>query len=309
MVLMAWDVGPGDAVFVPGFTFCATAEAVVLAGATPVFCDVDEDSFTLDPQSLAEAIAIAQENGLLPRAVIPVDLFGHPADHQAIEQLARTYDLLILDDAAQGFGATINGNRLGGLGDACATSFFPAKPLGCYGDGGAILTNDAVLAETLLAIRIHGQVENKEKKRVEHQMIGLTGRLDTIQAAILLEKLKIFPDELEARARIAESYRTHLSDYVKTPRQRHDITSAWAQYTVRHPNRDELRTKLLQAGIPTAVHYVMPLHRQPAYAQFPAAGSLPRCETLSREVLSLPMHPYIDETLMHRIVRAVKDAC
>lgn len=308
MVLMAWGIGQGDAVFVPSFTFCATAEAVVLVGATPVFCDVDAQDFTLSPQSLKRAIVKAREEGLKPRAVIPVDLFGHPADFASLTAIARENNLLVLDDAAQAFGATHHGVNVGALGDASATSFFPAKPLGCYGDGGAIFTHDAGLAEKLVSIRIHGQIENKAQARIEHVRIGLTGRLDTLQAAILLEKLKIFPAELEARDKISRHYAQALGLHVQVPQVRAGLSSAWAQYTIRLPKRDAVRAKLAKAGIPTAVYYALPLHRQPAYAPFPQADGLKITDELSLDVLSLPMHPYLTTDVIGRITDALSAA-
>src|SRR3954452_23904843 len=227
MVLMAKGLGPGDAVLCPSFTFCATGEAVALTGATPVFVDVDEATFNMDAGSLKRGIATARERGLKPVAVIPVDLFGQSADHDAIGEIAEAEGLFVLDDAAQGFGASYKGRRLGTFGLATATSFFPAKPLGCFGDGGAIFTDDADLAETLRSIRVHGQGSDK----YDNIRIGLTARLDTMQAAILIEKLKIFEDEIAARNTVAERYARGLSDVVAVPHVVAGCTSVWAQYT------------------------------------------------------------------------------
>src|SRR5882672_11114807 len=228
MVLMAKGVGRGDAVLCPSFTFCATGEAVALAGATPVFVDVDEASFNIDVNSLRHGIATARKLGLTPRAVMPVDLFGQSADHDAIGAVAEAEGLFVLDDAAQAFGASYKGRRLGTFGLVTATSFFPAKPLGCYGDGGAIFTDDAELAETLRSVRVHGQGSDK----YDNVRLGLTGRLDTVQAAILIEKLKIFEDEIAARNRVADRYAAGLSDLVKTPTVLEGGVSVWAQYTI-----------------------------------------------------------------------------
>ena len=231
MVLMAKNVGPGDAVLCPSFTFCATGEVVALVGATPVFVDVDEATFNMDVNSLQRGIATARQRGLKPRAVIPVDLFGQSADHDAIGAVAEAEGLFVLDDAAQGFGASYKGRRLGAFGLATATSFFPAKPLGCFGDGGAIFTDDDKLAETLRSIRVHGQGSDK----YDNVRLGLTGRLDTIQAAVLIEKLKIFEDEIAARNQVAERYARGLGNLVTVPRLASGCTSVWAQYTIRLP--------------------------------------------------------------------------
>src|SRR6266403_2638677 len=231
MVLMAKGVGRGDAVLCPSFTFCATGEAVALTGATPVFVDVDETTFNMDANSLKGGIATAIRLGLKPRAVIPVDLFGQSADHDAIGRIAEAEGLFVLDDAAQAFGASYKGRRLGSFGLATATSFFPAKPLGCFGDGGAIFTDDAKLAATLRSIRVHGQGSDK----YDNVRLGLTARLDTMQAAILIEKLKIFDDEIRARNIVARRYSESLEDIVKVPHIADGNTSVWAQYTIRLP--------------------------------------------------------------------------
>ena len=308
MVLMAKGVGRGDAVFCPSFTFCATGEAVALAGATPVFVDVDEATFNMEVNSLKRGIATARRLGLKPKAVMPVDLFGQSADHDAIAAFAEAEGLFILDDAAQAFGASYKGRRLGTLGLATATSFFPAKPLGCYGDGGAIFTDDAQLAETLRSIRVHGQGSDK----YDNVRLGLTGRLDTIQAAVLLEKLKIFDDEIAARNKVAERYGRGLGNAVTVPRIADGSTSIWAQYTIRLPegiDRDGFAATLKAQGIPTAIYYVKSMHQQTAYRDFPVAdGGLPACENLSRDVISLPMHAYLDEPTQERVIKAVRGA-
>jgi dTDP-4-amino-4,6-dideoxygalactose transaminase len=307
LTLMAKEIGPGDAVFCPSFTFCATAEAAALVGATPVFVDVHADSFNIDAESLKKAIATAKKGGLKPKAVIPVDLFGLAADHDAVDAVAKAEGLFVLDDAAQGFGAAYKGRKLGTLGHATATSFFPAKPLGCYGDGGAVLTDDAQLLERLKSLRVHGHGKDK----YDNIHIGMTARLDTIQAAILLEKLKIFADEIAARDRIAQRYNAMLADAATVPQVADGYTSVWAQYTIRLApgKRDPLAAALKAKGIPTAVYYPIPLHRQVAYKKYPAAaGGLPVTDQLCDEVISLPMHAYLDETTQDRIVRSVRDA-
>jgi dTDP-4-amino-4,6-dideoxygalactose transaminase len=308
MVLMAKGVGRGDAVFCPSFTFCATGEAVALTGAVPVFVDVDEATFNMEVNSLKRGIATARERGLTPKAVMPVDLFGQSADHDAIAAVAEAEGLFVLDDAAQAFGASYKGRRLGTFGLATATSFFPAKPLGCYGDGGAIFTDDAALAETLRSIRVHGQGSDK----YDNVRLGLTGRLDTMQAAILLEKLKIFEDEIAARNQVAERYARGLGNVVSVPRLASGCTSIWAQYTIRLPercDRDGFAAALKAQGIPTAIYYPKSMHQQTAYRDFPVAdGGLPASERLSDDVISLPMHAYLDEPTQERIIRAVRDA-
>jgi dTDP-4-amino-4,6-dideoxygalactose transaminase len=308
MVLMAKGVGRGDAVLCPSFTFCATGEVVALLGATPVFVDVDEATFNIDPVSLRNGIAVAKKQGLKPRAVIPVDLFGQPADHDAIGAIAEAEGMFVLDDAAQAFGASYKGRRLGRSGLATATSFFPAKPLGCFGDGGAIFTDDARLAETLRSVRVHGQGSDK----YDNVRIGLTARLDTMQAAILIEKLKIFEDEIAARDQVAERYAQGLGNVVSVPRVASDRTSVWAQYTIRLPkgsDREGFAAALKAQGIPTAIYYPKSIHQQTAYRDFPIAdGGLPVSESLSREVISLPMHAYLDAAMQERIIKAVRDA-
>ena len=307
MVLLAKGIGPGDAVICPSFTFCATGEVVALLGAVPVFADVDDETFNIDITSLNSAIAVARKAGLKPKAIIPVDLFGQPADHNAIAEVARAENLFVLDDAAQSFGATYKGKQLGTFGLATATSFFPAKPLGCYGDGGAIFTDDAEFANILRSVRVHGQGSDK----YDNVRLGLTARLDTIQAAILIEKLKIFPAEIVARDRVAKRYNEALADVAVVPRVTSGNTSVWAQYTIRLPEgrRDTLAIDLKAEGIPTTVYYPKPLHRQTAYRAFPVArNGLPVSEKLSQEVISLPMHAYLDEATQDRIVKAVRDA-
>ena len=307
MVLMAKEIGPGDAVLVPSFTFCATGEVVALTGATPVFVDVDETTFNIDVASLKRGIATARKAGLKPKAIIPVDLFGQSADHDAVAKVAAEEGLFVLDDAAQGFGATYKGKRLGTFGLATATSFFPAKPLGCFGDGGAIFTDDASLAEALRSVRVHGQGSEK----YDNIRLGLTGRLDTMQAAILIEKLIIFPDDIEPRNRVAGYYAKGLDGVVNVPKVPEGNVSVWAQYTIRVKDgtREAFAEALKARGVPTAVYYPKSMHQQTAYRHFPVAeGGLPVCEKLSRECISLPMHPYLDTATQDRIISAVRDA-
>jgi dTDP-4-amino-4,6-dideoxygalactose transaminase len=307
MILMAKGIGRGDAVFCPTFTFCATAESAALVGATPVFVDVDPDTFNIDAASLKSAIVTAKAKGLRPKAVIPVDLFGLPADHDAIAEVANAEKLFILDDAAQGFGGSYKGRDVGTFGHATATSFFPAKPLGCYGDGGAVLTDDDELLGILKSVRVHGGGSDK----YDNVRLGLTARLDTIQAAVLLEKLKIFRDEIGARNRVAARYSQMLSDVATVPVVPDGCHSVWAQYTLRLApgKRDGLARALQAEGIPTAIYYAKSLHQQTAYRDFPvAATGLPVSERLSGEVISLPMHAYLDEPTQDRIVDAVKRA-
>ena len=308
MVLMAKGIGPGDAVFCPSFTFCATASPAARTGATPVFVDVDEATFNMTAASLRQGIVTAKKLGLKPKAVVPVDLFGQSADHDAIADVAAAEGLIIIDDAAQSLGATYKGKRLGTLGHATTTSFFPAKPLGCYGDGGAIFTDDAELAETLRSIRVHGQGSDK----YDNVRLGLTGRLDTIQAAILIEKLKIFDDEIASRNATADRYARGLGNVVTVPGIAGSNTSVWAQYTIRLPkgvDRDGFAAALKAQGVPTAIYYARSLHQQAAYRGFPVAeGGLPVCEMLSADVISLPMHAYLETEAQDRVIAAVREA-
>jgi len=303
LVLRAWGIGPGDAVFVPAFTFAASGEVVALAGAVPVFVDVLSDTFNMDPVSLEAAIAMVKKAGdLTPKAIMPVDLFGQPADYRSIAPIARREGLKMLCDTAQGFGGVMDGKRTGSIGDAAATSFFPAKPLGCYGDGGACFTNDDELKDKLLSLRMHGQGSD----RYEHVAIGLNSRLDTIQAAILIEKLKIFEDEIEKRNLIARRYSEAFagSNRIKTPPVIEGAVSTWAQYTLQVVDRNKFQSKLKEAGVPTMVYYPIPLSRQPAYAHYPSVPT-PVSEALSGHVVSLPMHPYLDEASQDRVIAAV----
>ena len=303
LVLRAWGIGPGDAVFVPAFTFAATGEVVALAGASPVFVDVLPDTYNMDPASLEVAIALVKRQGILRcKAVMPVDLFGQPADYGALAPIATREGLKLFCDTAQGFGGLLDGKRAGAIGDAAATSFFPAKPLGCYGDGGACFTNDETLKDLLLSLRMHGQGTD----RYEHVHVGMNSRLDTIQAAILIEKLKIFPEEIELRNHVAARYNAAFagSNRLKFPVVIQGATSTWAQYTLQVENRAKFQADLKDAGVPTAVYYPIPLSRQKAYGHFPSAPT-PISEMLSAKVVSLPMHPYMDTGTQDRIIAAV----
>jgi dTDP-4-amino-4,6-dideoxygalactose transaminase len=302
LVLKAWGVGAGDAVFVPAFTFAATAEVVALAGASPVFVDVLPDTFNMDPASLEAAIAMVKRDGnLTPKVVMPVDLFGQPADYRALAPIAAHEGLKLFCDTAQGFGGFLDGTRAGAIGDAAATSFFPAKPLGCYGDGGAMFTNDDGLKDLLLSLRMHGQGSD----RYEHIHVGYNSRLDTIQAAILIEKLKIFDDEIRERNAVATLYNDAFkgSNRIIAPVVIDGATSTWAQYTLQVDDRAKFQADLKAAGIPTAVYYPTPLSRQKAYAHYPSAP-IPVTEVLSARVISLPMHPYMDAATQNRIIEA-----
>ncbi|KAB8036829.1 aminotransferase class I/II-fold pyridoxal phosphate-dependent enzyme [Silvanigrella paludirubra] len=296
IALMAKNVGPGDAIFVPSFTFAATAEVVAWTGATPIFIDSHPDTYNMDPRSLEIGIHTAKKLGLRPSAIIPVDLFGQPADYDAIQAIANEYHLWILADGAQSFGAKYKDKYVGNIGEIATTSFFPAKPLGCYGDGGAIFTNDDEIAAIIKSLRVHGQGTDK----YDNVRIGMNGRLDTIQAAILIEKLKIFNKEIEHRQFIADLYNKELKNIVQIPHVLENVSSVWAQYTIRLPkkcNRSKLMTDLKAFGIPSMIYYVKPLHLQKAYQTYPVAGqqSLEICDVLSEDVLSLPMSGYIDE--------------
>jgi len=305
LVLMAWGIGPGDAVIVPAMTFASTAEVVALTGATPVFCDVLGDTFNMDTASLEGAITVAKDAGLNLKAVIPVDLFGQPADYPAIQKIADAHGLKVMADSAQSYGGALGGKPVGSWGDATSVSFFPAKPLGCYGDGGAVLTDDADLAARMRSLRVHGQGTNK----YDNVAIGLNARLDTLQAAILLAKLDIFEDEIEKRQAVAARYAEGLAGIATPPAVIDGAVSAWAQYTIRVADRDAVAAALKEKGVPTAVYYPVALSDQPAYAHYPRAGNgTPVSQALARDVLSLPMHPYLDAATQDRILAALKDA-
>jgi len=307
MPLMAWDIGPGDAVFTTPFTFIATAEVIRLLGATPVFVDIDQQTFNIDWKKLEEKVKeVSKADRLIPRAIIPVDLFGLPADYPQIEKIARKYHLKILEDAAQGFGGKINDRRAGSFGAAATTSFFPAKPLGCYGDGGAVFTDDDKLAEKVRSIRVHGKGTNK----YDNVRTGINGRLDTIQAAILLEKFSIFPDEIVKRNMVAEKYTELLDGLVITPTIPNGYQSVWAQYSVLAENEAErirLQKLLQKNDIPSVVYYPTPLHLQTAYSDLKyRVGDFPISEDISTRIFSLPMHPYLPEQDINKIAQTLK---
>lgn len=297
LVLLAWGIGKGDAVFVPTFSFMSTAEVVASVGAFPLFVDIDPDTFNLDPEKLEQAIILAQNEGKYNlRAVIPVDLFGLPADYEAIATIANKYGLKVLEDGAQGFGGAINGKRACSFGDAATTSFFPAKPLGCYGDGGAMFTDDDELALLLRSLTVHG----KGTEKYDNVRIGRNSRLDTLQAAILITKLKAFDEyELVAVNRVAAEYTKRLKGIVKTPAIPEGYLSSWAQYTILLENEEQrngLQAKLKEKGIPSMIYYPRPLHLQTAFAYCGTnEGACPVAEKVSQCVLSLPMHPYLTE--------------
>jgi UDP-2-acetamido-2-deoxy-ribo-hexuluronate aminotransferase len=314
--LMAWDVGPGDAVFCPSFTFAATGEVIPWLGASPVFVDVRPDTYNLDPEKLEAAIAaIKAEGELTPRAIIAVDLFGQPADYPAIAAIAQRHGLKLIADSAQGFGCTLNGRHPGDWADVVTTSFFPAKPLGCYGDGGAVLTGDAWLAERIDSLRVHGKAvaSDIQGRSFDHDpkylnmRVGLNSRLDTLQAAILIEKLAVFADELDRRDVIAGRYAEGLAgSAARTPVVIEGGRSTWAQYTIEHANRDGLAAHLKTLGVPTAAYYPMPMHAQDCYAVYPRPGGLPVSEAKAEVVLSLPMHPYLEPDVQDRIIEGVR---
>ena len=306
MALMAEGVGPGDAVFIPSFTFTATAEVVALIGAAPVFVDVVEESYMIDPADLAARVSrVAAEGRLRPRAVIAADLFGQAADYEALAPIAAERDMALIADAAQSFGGTSGGRPVGALAPVTTTSFYPAKPLGCYGDGGALFTDDAALAARWRSIREHGKGEGK----YDIVRIGLNSRFDTLQAAILLVKLAAFDAEIDARERVAKCYDSVLAGTVGLPGRLPGRRSTWAQYAIRLERRDEVQAALAAQAIPTAIHYPLPMHLQPAYsAHGEGPGSLPVSERVSRQVLCLPMHADLDEATARRIAAAVRDA-
>jgi dTDP-4-amino-4,6-dideoxygalactose transaminase len=306
LALMALNVGPGDAVFCPTFTFASTAEVVPPLGATPVMVDVNADSFNMDVESLKRAVKHARAIGLRPAAVIPVDLFGLPADYDAIQAVADEEKMHVIADSAQGFGATYRGRTTGSIGTIATTSFFPAKPLGCYGDGGALFTSDDELAALIKSYRVHGKGSHK----YDNERIGINSRLDTLQAAVLLEKLAIYADEIALRQIVAQRYADGIGDALITPAVPTDCQSVWAQYTVRArsgQDRDAIMAALKDAGVPTVVYYPRPLHQQTAYREFPTdPAGLPVGEALAGEVFSLPMHPYLDETTQGRVIEEIR---
>lgn len=309
ILLMAYGVGSGDAIFVPAFTFFASAECISTVGATPVFVDVDPDTFNIDPDSLRREIEKTKAEGKLNlRGIIAVDLFGLSADYDAISALAKENGLFVLEDAAQGFGAEYHGRKTGSLGDVAATSFFPAKPLGCYGDGGALFVADESLVSLCKSIRIHGQGSD----RYDNVRLGMTGRLDTIQAAVLLAKLSLFPEEIEARNRHAATYTEHLQDVIKVPVVPEGYRSVWAQYTLTATDeveRDVIVDKLKANDIPVMIYYPIPIHLASAYKHLGyGTGSFPVSESLCKRVFSIPMHPYLEDAEIDLIVQTIREA-
>jgi len=305
--LLAQEVKPGDAVFVPCFTFASTAEVVALIGATPIFIDVHAETFNIDPQSLEHGIAKAKSLGLNPRGIIAVDLFGQPADYPALRSIADSHNLWIMGDGAQSFGATQGGQKVGTLADITTTSFFPAKPLGCYGDGGGVFTSNDEIAEKIKSIRVHGKGIDK----YQNVRIGLNSRLDTMQAAILKEKLRIYPDEIETRQKRAETYTKELCDHMIVPTVIENTSSIWAAYTIRlkASQRDAVKDFLQEHGVPSMVYYKTPLHKLDAYHSFPTATeTLKSAEQISHEVLSIPLHAYLSEETQDYIIETLKTA-
>ncbi|WP_313901511.1 DegT/DnrJ/EryC1/StrS family aminotransferase [Methylobacterium sp. J-070] len=306
LCLMALNLRPGDAVLVPSFTFASTAEVVAWLGASPVFVDIEDETYTLDPAGLEQGIAAAKTANLIPRALISVDLFGQPADYDPIEAFCAHHGLTLICDAAQGLGASYQGRLVGSVGTFTTTSFFPSKPLGCYGDGGAILTDDERHAELLRSLHVHGRGTDK----YDNVRIGVNSRLDTLQAAVLLEKLAVFPEEIAMRDRVAGRYQDGLADVVSVPRIRQRCTSVWAQFTIRvaASHRAAIVADLKAKGIPTAIYYPKPLHRQTAYRHYPCAGNgLPVSDRVADEVLSLPMHPDLDAKTQDVVIAAVRE--
>ena len=303
IALMAEGIGPGDAVFLPSFTFVATAEVVAGLGAAPVFVDIDKKTLNIDPDDLCRCVEqVRRAGGLQARAVIAVDLFGLPTDYTTINEIAGRYGLFVLADAAHSFGGSVRGYRVGGLAPVTATSFYPSKPLGCYGDGGCVLTDDDSRAKIIRSIHRHGF--GSDGHSAIH--VGVNSRLDTLQAAILLAKLEVFEDELKARERVAHYYGSELGSVVTVPSCPAGFSSAWAVYAILVRDRNSVREALAQAGAATAVYYSPPLHLHPAYASYGnGPGSLPVCERISKQIVSLPMHPYLDEATAGLICQTV----
>lgn len=304
--LMAMEIGAGDAVFVPSFTFAASAEVVPLAGATPVFVDVELGSYNISPDSLLRSIDYARSIGLNPAAIIAVDLFGRPADYDSLGAIAADHSLQLIGDSAQGWGSKYKGRMTGTFGQITTTSFFPAKPLGCYGDGGAIFTDDPDMASVIKSVRVHG----KGQEKYDNVRIGVNSRIDTLQAAILLEKLAIYADEIETRQKIAARYNAALSNHFITPIVSDDIEPIWAQYTLRaqsNEGREQAMHALKAAGIPSVIYYPKPLHQQTAYRDFPKdPDGLTNSETVASSVFSLPMSPYLSEDEQNSVIKVLQ---
>lgn len=304
MSLMAYEIGEGDAVLTTPFTFIATGEVIRLVGAAPVFVDIDPGTFNIDPAQIEIVLEnILAEKKLKPRCIIPVDLFGQPADYDEINSIARKYNLFVIGDAAQSFGASYKGKKACSLTEIAATSFFPAKPLGAYGDGGMVFTRDARLYEKLLSIRVHGQGSDK----YNNIRVGINGRLDSIQAAVLLAKVEIFDEEIELRQKVARKYDESLKDDVKIPFVKDHNISVWAQYSILHPQRDKIIERLKKKGIPSAIYYPKPLHLQDAFAYLDyKRGDFPMSEKIAEKILSIPMHPYLTPQDQDRVVEAIR---
>ena len=308
LALLAQGLRPGQGVIVPSFTFAASAEVMPVLGAVPVFAEVDSPTFNLDPAGLPAALESGRSAGIEVVGVIGVGLFGQPADYSAIRAFAKAEGLWVMDDAAQSFGASLNNTRVGQLADITCTSFFPAKPLGCYGDGGAVFVDDDDKAEIMRSCRVHGM----GRTRYENIRIGMTARLDTIQAAVLDAKMDIFDDELGLRQQVAGRYADYLGDLVETPGLAAGATSSWAQYTVKLPagtNREAVMAHLKDHGVPSAIYYPVPMHRQPPYQHFPVSGcGLSVTEDLCERVLALPMHPYLEDAQQQQVATALASA-
>ena len=303
MALMTYNIGPGDAVFTSPFTFIATAEVIQLLGATPVFADIQPDTFNIDPEKLETVIRETAEQGRLSiKGIIPVDLFGQPADYDEIKVIAKKYNLFVLQDAAQSFGASYKGTKACSHGDIAATSFFPAKPLGCYGDGGMVFTDNPEVYDKLISIRVHGKGANK----YDNIRVGINGRLDTIQAAVLLAKLEIFAEEIQLRQDVAKRYSNGLRDFITVPLVKEYNISAWAQYSILHPQRDAVIARLKGQNIPTAIYYPLPLHLQEAFTHLGyKKGDFPISEKTAHEIFSIPMHPYLSIEDQEKIMKII----
>ncbi len=305
MVLMAYGIGRGDAVFTTPFTFIATAEVISLLGATPIFVDVDPKTFNINADKLKQTIETVKNEGKLKSScIIPVDIFGQPADYNEINAIAKEEGLFVLEDAAQSFGSEYQGKKACSLAHTATTSFFPAKPLGCYGDGGMIFTDDEDIYDKLVSIRVHG----KGKDKYDNVRIGLNGRLDTIQAAILLAKFEIFEEEIGLRQTVADRYNKGLKDICEVPYVKEGNLSAWAQYSVLHPEKNKIINHLKENVIPTAVYYITPLHLLKAYESLKyIEGDFPVCENISKNIFSLPMHPYLKEEDQNIVIKKFKE--
>tara|TARA_Y100001936_G_C16036285_1_gene648783 strand:- start:439 stop:1557 length:1119 start_codon:yes stop_codon:yes gene_type:complete len=303
--LLAMNIGPGDAVITTPFTYIATAEVIALVGATPIFCDIYDKTFNINPENLSRALDQAFSKNLKPKAIMPVDLFGLSARYRLIDKFAKENNLKVIEDAAQGFGGQINSRRAGSFGDVAGTSFFPAKPLGCYGDGGAIFTNNDELAVKMKSIRVHGGGKDK----YENVRIGINGRLDTIQAAVLLEKIEIFDKELISRNSVAKYYTQNINKKFIPPHTPDKYLSSWAQYSILipdHVNRQDVIKKLNDKGVPSMIYYKLPVHIQEGYEKYNnKLGDFPISEKTSEKILSLPMHPYLSKDIQDEVIRAL----